>query len=70
VPRVPARPLIGDGSTASPAGRATGLRRLDQLLRRGLEAARAAYGPDAAGDSFRGLYVSLEQAARSLDGDT
>ena len=46
------------------------LQRLDHLLGRALEAAREAYGPDATSDSFRGLYVSGEQAARSLDGVT
>jgi AAA+ superfamily predicted ATPase len=46
------------------------LQRLDHLLGRALEAARAAYGAEATTDSFRGLYVSGEQAARSLDGVT
>jgi AAA+ superfamily predicted ATPase len=46
------------------------LQRLDHLLGRALEAAREAYGSDATSDSFRGLYVSGEQAARSLNGVT
>ena len=44
------------------------LRRLDALLQRAVAAAQASYGPEAATDPFRGLYVSQEQAARSLAG--
>ena len=44
------------------------LQRLDSLLERAVEAAGESYGPDAAADPFRGLYVSPAQAARSLAG--
>ena len=40
--------------------------RLDLLLRAGLIAAGQRYGPDAAADSFRGLYLTEEQVRRTL----
>src|SRR5690349_7151177 len=40
--------------------------RLDLLLRAGVVAAGHRYGPDAAADSFRGLYLSQEQVGRAL----
>ena len=40
------------------------LKRLDQLLEHAMEAAQAAYGPNAAADRFRGLYVSQEEVQR------
>lgn len=36
----------------------TALHRLDRLLERAVAAAQAAYGPEAAADRFRGLYIS------------
>jgi SpoVK/Ycf46/Vps4 family AAA+-type ATPase len=42
------------------------VQRLDRLLGRAVEAARERYGPAAPADAFRGLYVSAEQAQRSL----
>jgi AAA+ superfamily predicted ATPase len=44
------------------------LQRLDAILARALAAARERYGDAAKADSFRGLYVSVEQAAGALDG--
>jgi AAA+ superfamily predicted ATPase len=41
-------------------------RRLDLLLAAGIQGARQRYGPEAAGDSYRGLYVSEEQVRRTL----
>ncbi|MDN5768256.1 MAG: AAA family ATPase [Humibacillus sp.] len=41
-------------------------RRLDQLLASGVEEARLRYGPEAASDSYRGLYLTEEQVQRSL----
>jgi hypothetical protein len=43
------------------------LARLDVLLEAALRAAEAAYGPAAAGDPFRGLYISPEETRRLLD---
>jgi AAA+ superfamily predicted ATPase len=40
--------------------------RLDLLLAAGVEEARQRYGPEAAGDSYRGFYVSEEQVQRAL----
>lgn len=42
-------------------------RRLDRLLAPAVHAAAARFGPDAAADAFRGLYVTAEQAAALLD---
>jgi AAA+ superfamily predicted ATPase len=41
-------------------------RRLDLLLAAGVEGARRRYGPEAARDSYRGLYVTEQQAQRAL----
>ena len=38
------------------------LKRLDQLLSRAVTAAQAVYGPEAAADPFRGLYITRQQA--------
>jgi AAA+ superfamily predicted ATPase len=42
-------------------------RRLDVMLALGVEAARQRYGPEAASDIYRGLYVSEEHVRRALD---
>jgi SpoVK/Ycf46/Vps4 family AAA+-type ATPase len=42
------------------------LARLDERLRRAVDAAAAAYGPDAAADPHRGLYVGADELARLL----
>jgi AAA+ superfamily predicted ATPase len=62
-------PGLGDERAQSAAGPAPGLLaflRLDLLLRAGVIAAEQRYGPDAAADSFRGLYLSEEQVRRTL----
>ena len=41
-------------------------RRLDLLLAAGVDGARSRYGPEAAGDSYRGLYLTEEQVQRAL----
>ena len=41
-------------------------RRLDLLLAAGVEGARRRYGPEAASDSYRGLYLTEEQVQRAL----
>ena len=41
--------------------------RLDRLLAPAMAAATVRFGPDAAGDAFRGLYVTSEQAAALLE---
>jgi len=45
------------------------LQRLDQLLVLAVQAARQLYGPNAVNDPFRGLYISLDHAARMLTRD-
>src|SRR5690242_7752581 len=45
------------------------LRRLDQILAQAVNAAEAAYGPKAAGDPYRGLYVSTEEAQKLVQRD-
>jgi SpoVK/Ycf46/Vps4 family AAA+-type ATPase len=42
------------------------LRRLDLLLERAVVAAQALYGPQAAADPYRGLYISHAEAERAL----
>src|SRR5262249_14993910 len=42
------------------------LRRLDRLIERALNAAQAAYGPEAAADPFRGLHITPEEVERLL----
>ncbi len=42
------------------------LGRLDRLLERATSAAEAAYGPDAATDPYRGLYISRQEVERLL----
>jgi hypothetical protein len=42
------------------------LRRLDRLLERAMAAAQATFGPEAASDPYRGLYISHNEAARLL----
>src|SRR5215831_14407018 len=62
-------PGAGNERTEPCAGSVPGLLgflRLDLLLRAGVIAAGQRYGPDAAADSFRGLYLSEEQAGRAL----
>jgi AAA+ superfamily predicted ATPase len=62
-------PGVGNERTRTAAGPAPGLLaflRLDLLLRAGVIAAGQRYGPDAAADSFRGLYLSEEQVGRTL----
>jgi AAA+ superfamily predicted ATPase len=59
---------VADAASDGPDG-LTGLlafRRLDLLLAVGVEAARRRYGPEAAGDRYRGLYLSEEQIQRAL----
>ena len=45
------------------------LHRLDRLLERAIIAAEAAYGPTAASDPFRGLYIGRDQVERALARD-
>jgi AAA+ superfamily predicted ATPase len=52
------------GSPGPPGGLLSALGRLDRLLARAVSAARAAYGPEAAGDPYRGLCVGPDEAAR------
>ncbi len=62
-------PGAGNERTQPAAGPVPGLLaflRLDLLLRAGVIAAGQRYGPDAAADSFRGLYLSEEQVGRAL----
>lgn len=56
------------GLSSEPAlgGLLPALYRLDCLLERAINAAESAYGPDAATDPFRGLYVGRDQVQRSL----
>jgi SpoVK/Ycf46/Vps4 family AAA+-type ATPase len=42
------------------------LQRLDRLLERAIASAKDVYGPGAAGDLYRGLYISLDQVSRVL----
>ena len=40
--------------------------RLDRLLERAAAAGQAAFGPEAASDPYRGLYISPEEVERLL----
>jgi SpoVK/Ycf46/Vps4 family AAA+-type ATPase len=42
------------------------LRRLDRLLEQAVAAAQRVYGPEAANDRYRGLYISWDEAERLL----
>ena len=58
---------VGDGAVhADDLAGLLAFRRLDLLLAGGVEAAQRRYGPEAARDSYRGLYVTEEQAQRAL----
>jgi AAA+ superfamily predicted ATPase len=59
---------VADAAREEPDGLAglLAFHRLDLLLAAGVEGARRRYGPEAAGDSYRGLYVSEEQVQRAL----
>jgi SpoVK/Ycf46/Vps4 family AAA+-type ATPase len=48
------------------AGVLSALQRLDALLQRAMPAAQESYGSEASRDPFRGLYVTPDQAVRSL----
>jgi AAA+ superfamily predicted ATPase len=47
----------------------TALKRLDLLLSKAIEAAEVAYGPEAEGDPYRGLHISLDDIELSLARD-
>src|SRR3989442_3707083 len=55
-----------DADGPSLAGLLPALRWLDRLLVRAIAAAQVAYGPDAAIDRYRGLYISQDEAERLL----
>lgn len=42
------------------------LQRLDRLLEKAVAAAQEAYGPEAAGDPYRGLYITRDEVERLL----
>jgi AAA+ superfamily predicted ATPase len=50
----------------SPGGLWPALRRLDRLIERAVTAAQAAYGPQASGDRYRGLYITRDEVERLL----
>jgi hypothetical protein len=52
---------------ANRANLSRSIEHLDRILRRATERVVAAYGPEAAGDPFRGLYISQRDAERLLD---
>lgn len=45
----------------------TPLRRLDRLIEKASALAQAAYGPQAAADPYRGLYINRDEVGRLLD---
>ena len=55
---------------AAPPPSLLAFRRLDELLARGVAAARVRFGDGTQSDPFRGLYVTDEQAAGALDGSS
>ena len=58
---------VAHGSDSASAGLWTALDRLDGLLARAIEAARASFGAGVDGDAYRGLYVSDVETQRLLD---
>ena len=58
--RDPARG-VGDRAALRPA-----LERLDRRLERAVAVAQGVYGPDSAGDPFRGLYINADEVERLL----
>jgi AAA+ superfamily predicted ATPase len=56
----------GPASSPLPPSLAAALARLDARLRRAVAAAGSVYGPDAADDPHRGLYVGDDEVARLL----
>jgi SpoVK/Ycf46/Vps4 family AAA+-type ATPase len=60
-------PSEADEQTADLEGLLPALRRLDQIIARGLIAAAAAFGPEAAADPYRGLVIRAEEIEHLLD---
>jgi AAA+ superfamily predicted ATPase len=56
------------GSSSSPGALRSSFQRLDAILGHALRQARERFGAEASADSFRGLYVTAEQAAAALAG--
>ncbi|TEB07880.1 ATP-dependent zinc metalloprotease FtsH [Pelotomaculum schinkii] len=48
-------------------GLLTPLRRLDRVIEKAADLAQAAYGPQAAADPYRGLYINRDEVRRLLD---
>jgi hypothetical protein len=60
----PANPFAPTGAAAGARALLRELTRLDRRIEAAVAAMQAAYGPEAAADPYRGLYVSHEEAGR------